>query len=261
MIWSPSCSSSGPASAPGAMVMTAVWLRSVCWSTRKNRPRWASASTTSIARYAVVAAARSARTAAAGSAAPKTAEPATRVEAPSSASDFARSAFTPPSTETSTGLVPRSFLTSRIFRCALEMNDWPPKPGFTDITSTRSRSSSTNSGAELADLSERALEMRASLDVHRDHVGAGGHEFGDVALGLDDHQVDVERQPRALADRRDDDGADRDVRHEPPVHDVDVELVGAARLDARDVGGQGGEVGREDRGRDLDHGVVIPESY
>src|SRR5437870_13474882 len=31
------------------MVITAVWLRSVCWSTRKNRPRWASASTTSIA--------------------------------------------------------------------------------------------------------------------------------------------------------------------------------------------------------------------
>src|SRR5215831_883521 len=28
--------------------MTAVWLRSVCWSTRKKRPRCASASTTSI---------------------------------------------------------------------------------------------------------------------------------------------------------------------------------------------------------------------
>src|SRR6266513_3396042 len=27
--------------------MTAVWLRSVCWRTRKNWPRWASASTTS----------------------------------------------------------------------------------------------------------------------------------------------------------------------------------------------------------------------
>jgi len=38
------------------------------------------------------------------------------VEAPSSAIDFARSAFTPPSTETSTGRVPRSFLSSRIFR-------------------------------------------------------------------------------------------------------------------------------------------------
>src|SRR6267378_3241520 len=49
MIWSPACSSSGPPSSPGAIVMTAVWLREVCWSTRKNRPRWASASTTSIA--------------------------------------------------------------------------------------------------------------------------------------------------------------------------------------------------------------------
>src|SRR5262245_53155330 len=98
-------------------------------------------------RYAV-AAARIARTAAAGSAAPKTAEPATRIDAPSWASDFAISAFTPPSTEMSMARVPTSVLTSRTFRWALGMNDWPPKPGFTDITSTRSRSSSTNSSAE-----------------------------------------------------------------------------------------------------------------
>src|SRR5712692_1385602 len=99
-------------------------------------------------RGGAVAAARSALTAAPGSAAPKIAEPATRVEAPSSARDCARSAFTPPSTETSTGLVPRSALTSRIFRWAEGMKDWPPNPGFTDITSTRSSSSSTNSRAE-----------------------------------------------------------------------------------------------------------------
>src|SRR5262249_13311339 len=75
-----------------------------------------------------------------------------------------------------------------------------------------------------------------------------------------DDQVDVERQLRRLADRGDDERADRDVRHEPAVHHVDVELVGAAGLDARDVGGERGEVGREDRRRDLDHGLVIPES-
>ena len=59
------------------------------------------------------------------------------------------------------------------------------------MTSTRSRSSSTYSSAEggvagfraapaftgpralqLADLSERALEVRAGLDVHGQHVGA-----------------------------------------------------------------------------------------
>src|SRR5207249_6971375 len=81
-------------------------------------------------RYEAVAAERSALTAAAGSAAPKTAEPATSVVAPSSARDLARSTFTPPSTDTSTGRAPRSFLISRIFRWAVGMNDWPPNPGF-----------------------------------------------------------------------------------------------------------------------------------
>ena len=51
----------------------------------------------------------------------------------------------------------------------------------------------TRARAELADLGERALEMRAGLGVHRDHVGPGRHELGDVPLRLDDHQVDVER--------------------------------------------------------------------
>src|SRR4029453_13365254 len=83
--------------------------------------------------------------------------------------------------------------------------------------------------------------------------GAGRHELRDVALRLDDHQVDVERQARALADRGDDGRADRDVRHEPAVHDAAVQLIGTGGLDARDVGAERGEVGREDRGRDLDH--------
>src|SRR3972149_6313139 len=41
MIWSPSCCSSGPASAPRAIVIAAVWGWAVSWSTRKNSPRWA----------------------------------------------------------------------------------------------------------------------------------------------------------------------------------------------------------------------------
>ena len=105
------------------------------------------------------------------------------------------------------------------------------------------------------------MEMGTRLDVDGDLVGAGRHELGNIALRLDDHQVDVEGEASALSDCRDDDGADRDVRDEPTVHDVDVELVGAARLDARDVGGQRGEVGGENRRRNLDHDAVIPESY
>src|SRR5262245_33742593 len=66
--------------------------------------------------YAAVAAARIALSAEPGSAAPKIAEPATRTLAPSSASDLARSAFTPPSTDISTGREPRSVRISRTFR-------------------------------------------------------------------------------------------------------------------------------------------------
>src|SRR2546426_11700432 len=44
------------------------------------------------------------------------------------------------------------------------------------------------------------------------------------------------------------------------AHPVHVELVGAAGLAPRDVVAEGGEVGGRDRGRDLDHGAVIPRS-
>src|SRR5262245_24869324 len=103
--------------------------------------------------------------------------------------------------------------------------------------------------------------MRTGFEMDRDHIGPGRHELGDIALGLHDHQVDVEGQACALADRRHDGRADRDIRYESPVHDIDVKLIGAGGLDTRDVGAERGEVGREDRGRDLDHVAVIPRSY
>src|SRR5919198_6643267 len=52
MIWSASWTSAGPASAPGATVITAVWLRSVAWRTRKNSPRWWNTFTTEPSRLA-----------------------------------------------------------------------------------------------------------------------------------------------------------------------------------------------------------------
>src|SRR5262249_6476958 len=97
---------------------------------------------------AAVAGARIVLSAEPGSAAPKIAEPATRTLAPSSASDLARPAFTPPSTKTSTGREPRSGRTSPIFRCADGMKGWPPKPGVTELTSARASPSSTYARAE-----------------------------------------------------------------------------------------------------------------
>src|SRR5213593_1071192 len=91
------------------------------------------------------AAARSSRMALAGSCASNTAEPATRIEAPCSASGRACSIFTPPSMETSTPRAPSIVRMYRIFGYTAGTNVWPPKPGFTDITRTRSRSSLTHS--------------------------------------------------------------------------------------------------------------------
>ena len=82
-------------------------------------------------------------------------------------------------------------------------------------------------------------------------IGARGDEVRQVPFRLDDHQVHVERQPRALADRFDHDRADREVGDEAAVHHVDVQLIRETGLDARDVVGERGEVGRENRRRDL----------
>ena len=64
------------------------------------------------------------------------------------------------------------------------------------------------------------------------------HERLDVAIGLLDHQVHVERHLRDLADRPDDRRPHREVRDEVAVHDVDVNQVGAAAFGRRDLGSQ-----------------------
>ena len=129
------------------------------------------------------------------------------------------------------------------------MKTCPPKPGFTDITSTKSTSAAISSmrrhrrrgiehdaglRAELLDLRDRAMQVRQHLDVDRHHVRAGVDERLEVAIGLADHQVHVERQRRGLAQRLHDRHADGDVRHEVSVHHVDVNLIGAAARRGRD---------------------------
>ncbi len=106
--------------------------------------------------------------------------------------------------------------------------------------------------AALADLRERAVQVRTRLDLHADRRGAGPREVGDVLLGLDDHQVHVERKLRRALHGLDDDRTDRDVGDEAAVHHVDVHPVGAGLLDRRDLVGEAAEVGRQDRRRDDD---------
>ena len=99
---------------------------------------------------------------------------------------------------------------------------------------------------------EAALEVAGRLDVDRDPVRAGVQVFRKRPLRVLDHQVDVEGQPRGLAQRPDDRRADRQVRHEVAVHDVDVDDVGSARFDHRQGVRQAGEVRGQQGRRDTD---------
>ena len=90
------------------------------------------------------------------------------------------------------------------------MNDWPPKPGSTVITRTMSSSSAVrlerataaSPGLIARPAARPASRIRAQgrldrlvdLDVERDRVAAGVDELVDVAAGLADHQVGVERE-------------------------------------------------------------------
>ena len=98
--------------------------------------------------------------------------------------------------------------------------------------------------ADVADVLERPVEVRTRLDVHRDPIGARGGEVLEVAVGLDDHEVDVDRKRRRGPDRLDDGRPDRDVGDEAPVHDIDVNPVGACRLRSAHLLGESPEIGR-----------------
>ena len=90
----------------------------------------------------------------------------------------------------------------------------------------------------------------AELDVHDAAVGPGVGELLEQDLGVVDHEVAVEEEVGALAQRLHDRRADGEVGHEVTVHHVDVEEVGDP-ADPVDLGPEIGEVGGEDRGREL----------
>ncbi len=103
-----------------------------------------------------------------------------------------------------------------------------------------------------ADLLQHAVQVAARLDVHADEVGARAREVVDVAIGIFDHEVHVERLLRGLAHRRDHDGADGQVGHEAAVHHVDVDVIGAGSVDRAHLFGEAAEVRGQNRRRDLD---------
>ena len=145
------------------------------------------------------------------------------------------------------------------------MNVCPPNPGLTDITTTKSRSPAMSSSAEAgvdglstAPACAPSARMKASV---RCRCGTAStctdtmlapafDEVLDVAVGLLDHQVHVERPRRDALDRPHHRRADRDVGDEVAVHHVHVNQIGAAALGGRDVAPERREVGRQDRRRE-----------
>ena len=102
-------------------------------------------------------------------------------------------------------------------------------------------------------MSESASTGVAGLEVHRETGPAGIEERLQVAIGLADHQVHVERQPGVPPDCLHDHRPHRQIRDEVPVHHVDMNQVGPARFDHRELLTQDPEVGSED-GRRKQHG-------
>lgn len=94
--------------------------------------------------------------------------------------------------------------------------------------------------------------------MDQDVVGAGPNEVVEIALGLDDHEVHVERLGRGAAHRLDHDRAIADVRNEPAVHDVDVNPVGTRGVHRANLLRQATEVGGKDRRGDDErlHGAL-----
>ena len=104
---------------------------------------------------------------------------------------------------------------------------------------------------------QQAVGVLRRLDVEVDDVAARLGERLELALGLLDHQVDVERERRRAAHRFDDERAEGDRRDEAAVHHVEVDVVSAALLGRPDLLREAAEVGGEDRRRELDGGHVF----
>ena len=145
------------------------------------------------------------------------------------------------------------------------MKAWPPKPGLTDITSTRSIRSMTYSIAltgvpglsddagllaERADRLQRAMQMRTGLGMDRDVIAAGLGEGFEIGIAGRDHQMRVEDLLGVRAHRLDDVGAVGNVGNEMSVHHVEMDPVGAGRIDGADLFAELGEIRRQDRRRD-----------
>ena len=88
------------------------------------------------------------------------------------------------------------------------------------------------------------MDCRARLGLHQQMIGAGAGEGSEIALRLDNHQMNVERLCRRAADRLEHDRSDGDVGNETAVHYVDMDPVRAGSIDGADFFTQSSKIGR-----------------
>ena len=133
------------------------------------------------------------------------------------------------------------------------MNDWPPNPGSTVMTSTMSSSSRYGSSADsgvpgltaspaarpAARIARRVGSIASSISTWNVIESQPASRYSSRKRpGSLDHQVGIERQLGPRAQVLDGLRAERQVGDEVAVHDVEVDAVGARRLDAADGVGQ-----------------------
>ena len=145
------------------------------------------------------------------------------------------------------------------------MNDWPPKPGSTVMTSTMSSSSAYGSRADSGVPGLTASPAARPASRIARSVGAIGSSIStwNVIESQPASRYSSMKRPGSLiirwasngssvraAEVLDGLGAERQVRDEVAVHHVEVDAVGAGLLDASDGVGEVREVRVEDARRD-----------
>lgn len=105
---------------------------------------------------------------------------------------------------------------------------------------------------------QRAVQMRASLNVHGQYVGPQRGECLQVAVRIDNHQMHVQRFLCMPRNGFDDRHPETDVRHKDPVHDVEVKPVCVRGIHQFDVALQIREIcSQQGRSNQWIHGAKL----
>ena len=98
--------------------------------------------------------------------------------------------------------------------------------------------------AGFLDLLDEPFQVHGGFHMNAQPVGPGLHKVLDVALGIADHQVDIQGQGGGPADGLGHCRADGDIGDEMPVHDIHVNPVDPGLLRFTDLLRQAAEIRR-----------------